>query len=387
VVSTDEVNLPTWRAEVRSKELQAVTLEVLFGRVLAELAVLEMKRLFHPAQPGFDACQEVHGLPEQDFFDCGPASFYNCRVPKTNELSAQVSRRCPVCGSDDAYPHLQKGELHLMRCSKCAMVYANPVPAQFASGEHYDQLGADYYLSPAKLESDYAEVRFERELRLFRKHCARGAVLDVGCSSGALLYQLNRRFPGCYDVLGTDVSGAPLDYAEARGVPVMRGNFTEQPFAEKKFDAVTFWAVLEHLLEPKRFIEKAWSILRPGGLCFVLVPNMKSLAARLLGARYRYIYPQHLNYFTTATLRRLVEARFSVIDVRSTHFNPIVIWQDWRTGGREVPNAERAALLKRTTSYKQNPMLRPVRGLYHLLEKALGAAGLADNLAAVLRKQ
>jgi 2-polyprenyl-3-methyl-5-hydroxy-6-metoxy-1,4-benzoquinol methylase len=267
------------------------------------------------------------------------------------------------------------------------MIYANPVPAEFASGQHYDALGAEYYLSPAKLEGDYADVRFERELRLFRKHCTGGAVLDVGCSSGAFLYQLNRRFPRCYDVLGTDASGAPLDYAESRGVPVVRGDFLAQTFAPKEFEAVTFWAVLEHLPEPKRFLEKAWSILKPGGLCFVLVPNVNSLASRLLGPRYRYIYPQHVNYFTSETLRRLVEPQFSVIDFRSIHFNPVVIWQDWRSGGREVPNTERAALLKHTTGYKQNPLLRPLKGLYRLTEKALGSGGLADNLAVVLRKR
>ena len=274
-----------------------------------------------------------------------------------------------------------------MRCGKCGMIYTNPVPGQFASGQHYDGLGAEYYLSPAKLESDYADVRFERELRLFRKHCAAGAVLDVGCSSGAFLYQLNRRFPGCYQVLGTDVSGESLDYAESRGIPVIRGDFPEQTFQERKFEAVTFWAVLEHLPEPQPFLEKAWSVLRPDGLCFVLVPNMGSLAARLLGNRYRYIYPQHLNHFTSRTLTRMVEAHFSIIALGSTHFNPIVIWQDWRWGGQEVPNAERAALLQRTTRYKQNPLLRPVKSLYHLVERALGNAGLADNLVAVLRKQ
>ena len=105
------------------------------------------------------------------------------------------------------------------------MIYANPAPEEFASGEYYDRTGAEYYLSPAKLESDYAPVRFERELRLFRKHCRGGAVLDVGCSSGAFLFQLSQRFPGCYDILGTDVSGPPLDYTESRGVPVMRGDF------------------------------------------------------------------------------------------------------------------------------------------------------------------
>ena len=115
-------------------------------------------------------------------------------------------------------------------------------------------------------------------------------------------------------------------------------------------------------------------MLKPDGLCFVLVPNMQSLAARILGARYRYIYPQHLNYFTKATLTRMVGACFSVIELSTTHFNPLVIWQDWRGGGKEVSNRERAQLLQRTTAYKQNPLLRPVKALYALSRKGAGRA-------------
>jgi SAM-dependent methyltransferase len=212
-------------------------------------------------------------------------------------------------------------------------------------------------------------------------------VLDVGCSSGAFLHQLRQRFPGSYDILGTDVSGAPLDYAESRGIPVFRGNFLDQDLNGRTFEAITLWAVLEHLAEPKRFIERAASLLKPDGLCFVLVPNMHSLAVRLIGARYRYIYPQHLNYFTRATLSKLVANWFLPVEFRSTHFNPIVIWQDWRGRGAEVSNEQRGELLKRTTAYKQNPLLKPVKGIYKLTEATLGSLNLADNLAAVLRKK
>jgi SAM-dependent methyltransferase len=267
------------------------------------------------------------------------------------------------------------------------MVYVNPVPRQFATGEYYDAAGSDYYLSPAKLESDYADVRFQRELKLFRQYCPNGAVLDVGCSSGAFLYQLNRRFPGQYQVLGTDASGPPLDYAESRGVPVVRGDFLAQDFGEQRFDAVTFWAVLEHLAEPRRFLEKAWSLLRPNGFCFIVVPNLDSLAMRWLGARYRYVYPQHLNYFSRVTLGRLVTPSFALVRAGSTNFNPVVIWQDSRQRKVvEVTNRERAELLKRTTAYKQSPWLAPVKMAYQLTEWTLGAMNLADNLAFVLRR-
>lgn len=301
--------------------------------------------------------------------------------------ASQLSRACPVCDLNQPVSYLQKASLRLVRCKNCGMVYANPVPDVYASGQFYDETASSYYLSPAKLEGDYAPVRFERELKFFRTFCIAGEVLDVGCSSGAFLYQLNSRYPGDYNVVGLDASGPALDFAASRGVPVLRGDFLQHDFKTKRFDAITFWAVLEHLFEPSPFLEKASSILKPDGRCFVLVPNMKSLATRLLGARYRYIYPQHLNYFTKPTLTRLVEARFSVLEFRSVHFNPLVLWQDWRGGEREVSNHQRAALLKRTTAYKQNPLLKPAKMAYALCEKCLSAFNLADNMAMVLARK
>lgn len=298
-----------------------------------------------------------------------------------NEL---LKRNCPVCGELNTKPFLQKGELRLVRCTGCSMIYANPVPVEMASGTFYDRAGNEY-LSAEKLEGDYSDVRFERELRLFRTLCPRGSVLDVGCSSGAFLYQLKKRYPGNYQIYGTDVSGPPLDYAAKMGIPVIKGNFLEHTF-EQSFDTVTFWAVMEHLFEPQLFLKKAASILKPGGLCFILVPNMRSLAVRLIGAKYRYVYPEHLNYFTPETLNKFIGQEFKVVNLKSTHFNPLVIWKDFRASGREVPRAERSSLLKRTTAYKKSRWMFPIKICYKATEEILGKFSLADNLAIVGRK-
>jgi len=269
----------------------------------------------------------------------------------------------------------------------CSMLYANPAPMEFAEGSFYEQLAHPYYLSPDKLESDFTPVRFEREIRLFRRFCRTGAVLDIGCSTGAFLHQLTRQFPGSYTVLGTDVAGPALDHAESSGVPVVRTPFLEHNFGEQRFDTVTLWAVIEHLAEPLRFLDKASTLLRPGGHCFVLVPNMRSLAVRILGTRYRYIMPEHLNYFSSKTLKHLISSvpAFEIVAMTSTHFNPVVIWQDARQKTERVPDAERARLLKRTTAWKQSAKLKPVRLLYSALERFLGTLRLADNLVVVLR--
>jgi 2-polyprenyl-3-methyl-5-hydroxy-6-metoxy-1,4-benzoquinol methylase len=294
-----------------------------------------------------------------------------------------------VCDRDNAEPRWEKGSLRVVRCRHCSMSYANPVAADLASGEFYDRLGESFYLSPDKLESDFAPVRFEREVRLFRRHCQGGCVLDVGCSTGAFLHSLLSRWPGIYTATGNDVVQSALDRAAQLGVEVIRGSFLQPEFGARRFDAVTFWAVLEHLVEPGKFLAKAASVLRPGGRCFVLVPNVQSLAMRLLGHRYRYVMSEHLNYFSRDTLQRFFETApdFELVAMESTHFNPIVIWQDlWRHRAR-VPDEERARLLRRTTAWKQNRFLVPAKALYAALERVLGAFWLADNLAAVLRRR
>ena len=294
-------------------------------------------------------------------------------------------RPCPVCNQLEVKPFLCKGELQLVLCTACGMIYVDPVPIAMATGAFYEAAGQEY-LSADKLESDYADVRFERELRLFRSHCLRGALLDVGCSSGGFLHQLQKRFPNDYKVAGTDVSSAPLAHAAKMDVPVIRGDFLSHPF-EEQFDAVTFWAVMEHLSEPKLFLKRAVSILKPGGLCFILVPNMNSLAIKVLGAKYRYIFAEHLNYFTPQTLRKFVQPELNVLELKSTHFNPLVIWQDWREGGHEIPRSERAKLLKRTNAYKQSRWMFPIKAAYRASEMALGKFLMADNLVILGRKK
>lgn len=268
------------------------------------------------------------------------------------------------------------------------MVFQSPLCPGFASGEFYEETGAAFYLSPDKLGSDHSPVRYERELRLFARHVPGGRVLDVGCGTGGFLHQLTRRFPDRYTVTGTDVAGPALDHAESLGIRVHRGSFLDGTLAGEAFEAVTFWAVLEHLAQPTLFLREARRVLRPGGLCFALVPNLDSLAVRVLGMRYRYILPQHLNYFTAATLARtFAEAGgWQVAAVRYTHFNPLVVVQDFRNRQPFVNDAARAELLARTTALKQRPHLAPLRWGYRGLERLLASLHLTDNVVVIARR-
>jgi 2-polyprenyl-3-methyl-5-hydroxy-6-metoxy-1,4-benzoquinol methylase len=269
------------------------------------------------------------------------------------------------------------------------MLFASPLNSAIVDGTFYHQEGSDYYTSADKLDGDFNPVRFRRELQILRRHCQSGRVLDVGCGTGAFLHSLLRNFPGHYEVLGTDVSAPAMEHARKAGIPLLAGSFEKHALAAASFDAITFWAVLEHVEHPSDFLREAACILRPGGHCFVLVPNMRSLAVRILGSRYRYVMAEHINYFTARTLAKLADSTpaFERVDIRGSHFNPLVLWQDLLRPREEVPNAERAALLKRTNSWKANPRLRPLHFAYGLAETVLNRLHLSDNLIMVLRRR
>jgi 2-polyprenyl-3-methyl-5-hydroxy-6-metoxy-1,4-benzoquinol methylase len=305
---------------------------------------------------------------------------------QTMASSPNIHRCCPICEDEHAAPHWSKPPLRVVRCGKCSMLYADPVSEEFVTGRFYG--ASNYHLSPEKLQSDFAPVRFDREMKLFRRFCTSGSILDVGCSTGAFLHSLKARFGAAYDVTGMDVPGPALDYARTHGIPVIETPFLECDFGERSFDAITFWAVLEHVDRPRQFLSKAAVVLRSGGYCFILVPNARSLAIRLLGRRYRYIMPEHLNYFSRETLLRFAqtEPRLQIREICTMHFNPVVIWQDWRRGSELVPEEKRARLLKKTTAMKESPLLGPIKFMYRTVEQLLGVAGLADNLVVVLQR-
>ena len=91
-----------------------------------------------------------------------------------------------------------------MRCRHCTMVYANPVPETFVTGQFYQDRTQDFYLSATKLTADYDPVRFQREWRLFRSWVSSGRVLDVGCSTGGFLRGL---IPLGFEVLAAASDG------------------------------------------------------------------------------------------------------------------------------------------------------------------------------------
>ena len=59
------------------------------------------------------------------------------------------------------------------------------------------------------------------------------------------------------------------------------GDILEAPFPPESFDVITCFDVLEHLYEPRQVMTQGGKWLKPGGIFYVLVPNIDSAEARV----------------------------------------------------------------------------------------------------------
>lgn len=294
-----------------------------------------------------------------------------------------VERNCPVCGRNESKILFTKEGFKYVRCVDCRMMYINPGPTPEEISKTYDQTGKVYFTQPDKLRIDFASGRYHRETGLLTRSNAKGRLLDVGCSTGSFLVAA-KQADFC-DVQGVDIAQPSVEFARRQGLTAHVGDFTQSMFQMAQFDVVTMWATLEHLTNPRDFVNEAYRVLCSGGILAVSVPNMKSLTQVILGRKDRYISVNHLNYFDRRTLRRLLEdAGFRVVRTETHGINPLIIMGD--LSAAQASAERQIADSTRTLEVKTKGRFTPVRLAHRLVDQILYWCGRGDLLLMAAQK-
>lgn len=305
-----------------------------------------------------------------------------------------ISESCPVCGqvggevwlrAPDRFHGKQENYL-LLRCPACRVVWLSGPPAPSEMHLHYTH--AYHRLISAAGENSPGRWRERKAtLDLYKQS---GALLDLGCSSGSFLESLPR---DSWKLFGIEMSADCARTAEARsGAQVFVGDILDGPFPVDSFDVITCFDVLEHLYEPRRVIAKVAEWLKPGGIFYVLVPNVDSAEARVFGSYWHGLeLPRHLFHYSPASLKFLAEsAQLRALSIE-TQRNPAVgtslryVWDDvfGALGIRQTPVAyrEEAGLL-----WRAGRKLVRMTALRFLLALAPLVGG-GESIHAVFRKE
>ncbi len=217
---------------------------------------------------------------------------------------AAAGGTCVLCGGAHEVAFEKQGFL-FARCVACGLLSLDPLPTVAALDAHHQ---ASYetgrYAAFAAAEDVRATIADYRLARV-RRVLPAGRWLDVGCSTGAFLAAAT---VAGMTVEGIELSASAAAAARARGFAVREGRVEDvQPAGP--FAAVTAFDVVEHLLDPVGFVRRVAGWLADDGALAVTVPDAASPTARLLGrAWFYYAPPDHVHYFTSATLRRLLES-------------------------------------------------------------------------------
>ncbi|MBI5245072.1 MAG: class I SAM-dependent methyltransferase [Elusimicrobia bacterium] len=209
----------------------------------------------------------------------------------------------------------------IRRCLRCGLAYTSPRLKPGEILEEYQETQDQDYLR----ECDARSMNAYLSLAVIRRYAAGGRLLDVGCATGFFLNAARVS----YEVIGVEPSCWAREFAEKQlHVPVAVGTLEEACFPDGRFDVVTLIDVLEHLPDPMSTMREVFRVTKPGGIVYVMTPDIDSLSARFLRSRWWGLRPAHLTYFSRKTLAALLEkCGYEILYARS--YGRIFTWQYW----------------------------------------------------------
>ena len=139
-------------------------------------------------------------------------------------------------------------------------------------------------------------------------------VLDIGCAEGYLCLTLAKRGIPC---VGINLHKSSVDRADeyVKKAGLTNVQFLHQDFFdhEGEYPVVVFFEILEHLPNPRKGIEKAYSLVAPGGSLYISTPKEDHIGILAnLSELDRKSWDEddnpagHLRLFTIAELKNLL---------------------------------------------------------------------------------
>ena len=230
-----------------------------------------------------------------------------------------MTNACPICeGDDSSFLRLYRGEhqffsdLKLAECHSCGMVFADPMPKEknlknynasyFASahgGTPNNSVALSFFSAIARLRIAHIE-RY-----LIAQQITVSRVLEFGPGPGFFAASWLERHPdSAYMVVETDINC--YDGLEKLGVQIIDAESLSDDV--ESVDLVVMSHVLEHVAEPRIFLDNATKNLRRGGVLFVEVP--------CLDFKHKSIDEPHLLFFDKGPMKSLLKSmRFEGIQL------------------------------------------------------------------------
>lgn len=194
-------------------------------------------------------------------------------------------------------------ELELCRCATCGCLWASDArQEEQLLKDAYERVDAAYFDA---LPDDPRYVQFYSQLeRFLKQHTDGRMILDVGCGDGVFLSCLSSD----WSRHGLEPSASGASLARKKNLAVTNGTLDTAP-DEIHADVISALDVIEHVVDPHRFVESVKRHLRPRGVVLLLTGDADSYPAKIAGPQWSYLrWCGHISVFSRSGLRKLLES-------------------------------------------------------------------------------
>ena len=216
---------------------------------------------------------------------------------------------CPVCSSSHRHLEATVWNLDYQRCETCGLVYISPCPPnEIRCWYLANSKGLKFWREsmPAATTSTRRSLYVDRatfvDQQTVRFAGRRQRLVEVGAGNGELAEVIRERNLFSEVIL---IEPQPLSLS-LPGCRVIQSELASAHLTELA-DVVLAFEVLEHINDPKAFLQDIGKLLGEDGLLVMSTPNVDGLEIRCLGGASTAMMFDHVRLFSPASIRYFLE--------------------------------------------------------------------------------
>lgn len=184
----------------------------------------------------------------------------------------------------------------IFRCNNCTNAFTYPQPQIDYERKHFN-------LKSAEEEWEY-KLYARSILDFLTESIKKGRLLDVGCGSGYLIEEANK---SSFQGEGLDPSKETVEFCQRRNLEVKYGFLQEKYYPPETFDVVVASHVLEHVVDPGKFLLICRKILKRGSYLCLAQTNYTGTIPSLYGRFWEgWVPSEHLVHFSSDGIKFLL---------------------------------------------------------------------------------
>ena len=240
---------------------------------------------------------------------------------KLARLSTVHQKKCYLCNSPRSEKQCTFYGIDYVKCLNCSHVYTNKRLSEKKLTEYYSE--DEMYSTNTYANKDLIDSRnkvFKPKINFTKKFVKGKNWLDVGAADGTCMSVASK---SGFHSEGIEISEHSRKFAKQVHdidlYPKPLDSFIKS--TTKKWNAISFFGVLEHLPDPINALKISNKLLAPNGIVSIEVPNFESISSYVQQHSHtpdRHLIPySHIMMFSEDSM---------TYALRKTGFEPIAFW-------------------------------------------------------------